>query len=113
MRNGKIKSFFAAFSLTCILIGAFCGFAAVDLSTDRYMPGQFGPFFEISKIQSGSFDFTFLAERYILETRPPEETAALIKKYRGLIPVLPQIFSSLAAEFASGTIVLLPSPAEE
>lgn len=98
MYNGKIKSFFAAFALTCIIIGAFCGFAAVDLSTDRYMPEQFGTFFEIGKIKSGSIEFSFLAEQYILETQPPEEIRAILEKYRGLLPVLPQLFANLTRQ---------------
>lgn len=96
--NRKFKSFFAAFALTGILVGAWCGFAAVDLSTEKYMPGQFGPLLEISRIGDGSVEYSFLAERHILDVKPPKDILAVAKKYRGLLPALPQIFSSLAAD---------------
>lgn len=104
----NIKNFFAAFAITGIMIGALCGFVAVDLSTDRYMPGQFGPFFEISRIESESVEFSFLAERYILDVKPTDETAAAVKKYRGLLPVLPQIFSSLASDGINAVLKRTP-----
>lgn len=102
--NRKIKSFFAAFAVTGILIGAWCGFAAVDLSTDRYMPGQFGPLLEISKVGDGSIEYSFLAERQILDLKPSEDIRRTAKKFRGLFPVLPQIFSSLAANGLSAAL---------
>lgn len=102
--NVKIKrkthAFFGSFAITVILIGALCGFAAVDLSTDRYMPDRFGPFFEIAAITPGGVEFSFLAGDYVLDVSPVRGIIAELKKYRGLFPSPPRVFASLAAEGA-------------
>lgn len=96
--NKSIRSFFAAFAITGILIGALCGFAAVDLSTGRYMPGRFGSFFEVQSIKLDQIEFTFLAQNYTLDTFAAARAGEAARKYRGLLPILPQVVSSLAAD---------------
>lgn len=96
--NRNVKIFFAAFAITGILIGALCGFVAVDLSTGRYMPGKFGSFFEVQSIKLDEIEFTFQAQSYTLDTRPIGKAGETARKYRGLLPLLPQVVSSLAAD---------------
>jgi hypothetical protein len=94
----KSRCFTAAFAVTLILIGAFCGFAAVDLSMERYMPGQFGPMFTISQINSDGVDFSAFAVEYRLDARPFKQARAFLSQYRGLFPAAPRAASALTAE---------------
>ena len=51
--KAKIRMFLGAFFITCVLIGGLVGFMAVDLSTQRYMPGQFPYFWLIGLARKG------------------------------------------------------------
>ncbi len=94
--NRNTRTFFAAFAMALILILALCGFVAVDLSTDRYMPDKFGPFFEINSVKSDSVEFSFQAGEYILDTSIVAKAEEQFKKLSGLIPALPRLCASLA-----------------
>lgn len=93
----KTQVFWSAFAITGILIGALCGFVAVDLSTDRYMPNQFGPMFEISSINSGGADFTFLSVNYHLDAAPVRKITETLAGFRGFFPLITRAASCGAA----------------
>ncbi len=95
VRHKRKRSFGGAFTVTAIMLGMLCGFTAVDLSTDRYMPGQFGSLFEISSVTVEGVDFEFLGERYFIDARALDKPLAALKEYRGLLPGSPQIVSEL------------------
>lgn len=94
----KTQAFFGAFAITVILIGALCGFVAVDLSTDHYMPDRFGPFFEIASITPDGVEFSLLAGNYMLDAAPVRNLLAELKKYRGLFPPEYRVFSAFTAD---------------
>lgn len=96
--NRKTQSFFGAFCITVILIGALCGFVAVDLSTDKYMPDQFGPFFVVESITEDGAAFSYMAGYYTLDFAPVKNVLQILSKYRGLLPAIPRAAASLAAQ---------------
>ncbi len=75
----KKRGFGGAFAVTAILLGMLCGFTAVDLSTDKYMPGQFGSFFEISSITVDGVNFELLGQRYFLDARALDKPFAALR----------------------------------
>lgn len=82
----KVRMFAAGFLVTAVLLGTLCGFMAVDLSTDRYMPGQFGPILQVGRIDGGGVSFSVMGSEYRLSTEPLAEAGDLLLRYRGLIP---------------------------
>jgi hypothetical protein len=80
--------FWGAFAVTLLVLIAACGFIAVDLSTDKYMPGQFGSLFEIQSLTAESLDFELLGKAYSIDfyalKNPPEAALA----YRTVLTVL-------------------------
>lgn len=98
--NRKTKNFVGAFTITLILLLATAGFIAVDLSTDRYMPNQFGPFFEIKSINASGMVFSFLAGDYFLDASYLTGLRLKLSEYRGLLPAAPRVSSTLVSEAA-------------
>lgn len=76
----------AAFAITAILVGAMCGFMAVDLSTDRYMPGQFDPLFHISRMDSTGLDVSLLGWNLSVDSVEMDQVKEGIWLWRGLLP---------------------------
>ena len=94
MRQKK-RLTFSAFCITALLIVALCGFVAVDLSTDRYMPGRFGPLMQISSISEAGVYFSFMGDEYFIDPQPLEQAKQVLHPYRGLLPARPRIVQAL------------------
>lgn len=94
----RTKQCIGAFLITVILIGALCGFVAVDLSTDRYMPGQFGPLFQVSTLGADGLSFSYMGKDYLLMAQPFAQLRQAVEPYRGLLPQHLRIAAALAAE---------------
>jgi len=83
----KTKQFIGGFVITTICIGTLCGFAVVDLSADRYMPGRFAPMFAVTAIESQGVDFSFMGKQYSLYAEPANRIAEVLYPYQGLLPL--------------------------
>lgn len=87
----------AAFLITGIVMIALCGFLAVDLSTDRYMPGQFVPMFEISEVNENGMRVALFGVRYRVEPARLDFVKELACRYRALLPDSVQAAAHLTA----------------
>ena len=82
----KAGLFAGGFVIALIGVGALCGFAAVDLTTDRYMPGQFAPIFEISVPDADGWAVSFMGEQYHIPSEPFLRASRAVEPYRGILP---------------------------
>lgn len=82
----KTQQFIAAFAVAVIFIGALCGFVLVDLSTDRYLPAQFGALFQIGSISDAGVRFTAMGTEYSIAAEQFDTARRQIWEYRGLLP---------------------------
>jgi hypothetical protein len=94
----KSRIFISAFAVSLILIAGLCGFAAVDLSTERYMPGQFGVFLRIEPVPGEELAVILLGRRYSLRAEALELPRKLMGEFRGLLPAAPRIAHALAGQ---------------
>jgi hypothetical protein len=81
-----------------IIIAGLCGFAAVDLSTERYMPGQFGVFLRIEPVPGEELSLILLGRRYSISAEDLEAPRKLLEEFRGLLPTTSRIASALAGQ---------------
>lgn len=108
----KTRLFLGGFMVTTILVGALCGFAAVDLTTDRYMPGAFGPMFEISSLSGEGMRFSFMGEPWLLSFAPLEEASRVLREYRGVLPAHLRAAQASAAYAYRQAAKMLEKPEE-
>jgi hypothetical protein len=94
----KWRIFIGAFAVSMIVIAGLCGFAAVDLSTERFMPGQFGVFLRIEPVPGEELAVVLLGRRYSIKAEDWEAPRKLIKDFRGLLPMAPRIASALTGQ---------------
>ena len=73
-------------AVTLILIGTVCGFMLVDLSSDRYMPGEFAPLYLIDAVDAQGLSFHWMGEAYRVDPRSVMEIQARLWPWRGLLP---------------------------
>lgn len=85
----------ASFAVTAILLATALGFTAVDISTDKYMPGQFGRLFVISEVTADGAGFTFLGQAYRLDITGARAALERLEGYRGLFPPAARIARGL------------------
>jgi hypothetical protein len=81
----KLRYFAAAFVIGLILLAALGGFALVDMTSNTYMPGQFGSLFAISSVDSEGMAFSFMGGEYRLRTQGLAEPASRLFRFRGLL----------------------------
>jgi hypothetical protein len=93
-----MKKFINAFALSMILLAGLCGFAAVDLSTEKYMPGQFAVFLKIEAKPGEELALILLGQRYSLNVKALEAPAELLKDFRGLLPAAPRAAWALTGQ---------------
>lgn len=94
----KTQQTVAAFILTAIVIFAFCGFIAVDMTTDRYLPGQSQRFFKVSSFEAQTLHFSLLGEEYLLDLTRLDPLREAIRAYSGLLPGEITIIGQLTVE---------------
>jgi hypothetical protein len=82
----KLHYFAAAFVIGLILLVALAGFALVDMTSNTYMPDQFGSLFAISSVDGEGVAFSFLGKTYQLDTQKLAEPASRLLRFRGLLP---------------------------
>jgi hypothetical protein len=94
----KWRIFIGAFAASMIIIAGLCGFAAVDLSTERFMPGQFGVFLRIEPVPGEELAVILLGRRYSIKAEDLEAPRKLIESFRGLLPIAPRIANALTGQ---------------
>ena len=94
----KRRIFAGAFAASLIAIAGLCGFAAVDLSTEKYMPGQFGVFLALRVTPGEEISVTLLGKQYALRAEDLEAPLKLLEDYRGLLPVSPRVARALTGQ---------------
>ena len=94
----KVYFFAGGFAITLILIGALCGFMAVDLSTDRYMPGRFGSVFSVSSLDAGGMTLSWMGVEYGLASPLAQLDAQTLLQLRGALPLPWQAASGLGTQ---------------
>ncbi|MDR2931866.1 MAG: hypothetical protein LBV27_02035 [Oscillospiraceae bacterium] len=67
-------------------MGAICGFALVDLSSELYMPGEFRSMFQIDGVDDAGIAFTFMGREYLLGGEYLEQARVYTHRFRGLLP---------------------------
>lgn len=115
MTTKKAKIFGASFAITAICIGAVCGFLAVDLSSDRYMPGQLAPFFQVSDVDEAGIEFAWMGTAYQIDAVQAQELQTAAWEYRGLVPRslrLAGAFAVRCMDWVEEIAVLFPQPEE-
>lgn len=103
----KTRLFAGGFAIACIIIMAFTGFLLVDQSTDRYMPGVFGPMFLISSISGDGVDFAVMGEQYLLSAESVRGAQETLWEYRALIPGSVRLAGALAVQLYDAVCGLL------
>lgn len=102
MRLSKLtKNFLGGFFITLIALGALCGFALVDMRTDRYMPGTFQPLFQLTSLDGSGFSFSWMGMGYRVDTAPAAGVLDTAQSLSGLLPisaVLPGELTELACQ---------------
>ena len=94
----KLRLFTGAFVVTAILIAALCGFAAVDLSAERYMPGSFAPMLQLHRLDQNGLDLAFMGQRHVLPTAYLSQVEEFLRQHIYLLP--PEtLWLSLFAEY--------------
>jgi hypothetical protein len=94
----KWRIFIGAFAASMIVIAGLCGFAAVDLSTERFMPGQFGVFLRIEPVPGEELAIVLLGRRYSVKAEDLEAPRKALEDYRGLLPAAPRIARALTGQ---------------
>ena len=84
--NSHLRYFGAAFCIGVILIGTILGFAAVDMSTERYMPGVFPPLLTITPAADGGFTAACMGYTVSSADLLPETLWEQLYRRRGLLP---------------------------
>lgn len=82
----RTQQFVAAFVISGIVIAALCGFILVDLSTERYLPGQIGPLFAVEEIDAKGLKVALLGQRYTFDASALEGALDVVWRNRGLLP---------------------------
>jgi len=96
--NEKKRMIFGAFAVTLILLLLCAGFVAVDLSSGKYMPGQFGAFFEITSVTPDGVSLTVLSNDYHFPFYSGGMDKDLLVRLRSALPALPFAVGSAAAQ---------------
>ncbi|GHU79759.1 hypothetical protein FACS1894191_3300 [Clostridia bacterium] len=86
----KIRYAAAAFAAGIIIMGTALAFAAVDMSTEKYMPGEFGALFRINSLDRDGAAFTLAGEDYSFDAEDSRVTE-LLHRFRGLSPPGPRL----------------------
>jgi hypothetical protein len=82
----SLRLFFSSCALTFVLIAGFCGFIMVDLSTDRYMPGDFEPIFLIERLDHTGLEFSAMGKSYRVDSATLLGAEENFFNLRGLLP---------------------------
>lgn len=82
----KTQQFLAAFSIACILVLGLCGFILVDLSSDRYMPSEYGPLFLIRSVNQEGMELAALGEEYQISSESGACVHEILWRFRGILP---------------------------
>lgn len=94
----KAKLFMGALGVTLVLIGALAGFLLVDLTTDRYMPGQLPSIFEIGDVSSEGATLSFMGGTYTLNARKVGAIQERLWEHRGALPVEMRLAGGVAVK---------------
>ena len=81
-----MRLFTGAFVVTAILIAALCGFAAVDLSTERYMPGSFAPMLQLNRLDQNGMELAFMGQRYVFPAVYLDRAQKFLRRHIYLLP---------------------------
>jgi len=100
--KAKTRLFIGGFLITFIFISALCGLLVVDLSTDRYLPGRFGPMFAVSNVSAEGLDFSLMGDEYRLSVTGARRWLAYLEPYEGLLPLSIQIAHALGEAACAG-----------
>jgi hypothetical protein len=103
-----MRKFISAFALSTVLLAGLCGFAAVDLSTEKYMPRQFSVFLKIEAKPGEELALILMGRRYSLNAKALEASGKLLQDYRGLLPAVPRVASVLTGQAVRAAADKLP-----
>lgn len=88
----------AAFAITGIALAALCGFAVVELSTDRYVTIETTPLFQVLSVDEEGVRFALLGERYLIESGALDNARERLWQYRGFLPNSVTLTGNLTAK---------------
>ncbi len=96
--KAKTRMFIGAFLTTAVLIGGMAGFMAVDLSTQRYMPGRFPHMFLVDSVGPQGASVSWMGQSYYLDTEAVGRVQKTVWSYRGFLPGGMRLTGSLAVQ---------------
>lgn len=94
----KARLFFGAFLVTAVWLAGVAGFLAVDLSTDRYMPGRFPRLFLVEILGPEGAALSWMGQRYELHAQAVGTAQQALWRYRSFLPSEARLTGSLAVE---------------
>ncbi len=84
--KAKTRMFLGAFLTTAVLIGGVAGFMAVDLSTQRYMPGRFSHLFLVDSVGPRGAAVSWMGQSYYLNAQAVGRVQEAVWSYRSFLP---------------------------
>ena len=99
--NRRTQLFWASLALTAILIFSLCGFALVDLSSDRYMPGQFTHAIDILSFDATGIRFELFGQAWEITPASVGRLLEPLERFRGVLPE-GVFWGKVLAEFLGG-----------
>ena len=93
--------FIAALSITLIFIAMVLGFMAVDLGSERYMPGILDPIYMVGELGAQGVYFYWMGRPYLIYSGQLMEAAANLWPFRGLLPPSIRLAGALAGAISA------------
>ena len=93
----QARLFITALSITLILIAMVLGFMAVDLSSERYMPGILDPIYMVGELGEQGVYFYWMGQAYKIYSGQVMQAGIDFWQFRGLLPPSIRLAGGLAA----------------
>ena len=92
----QARLFIAALCVTLIVITMILGFMAVDLSSERYMPGMLDPIYMVGELGEQGVYFYWMGQAYKIYSGQVMQAGIDFWELRGLLPPSIRLAGGLA-----------------
>ena len=82
--------------MATVLLLTLSGFAVVDMSAERYMPGGFGAMFQVSGLDANGVRFSWMGTSYRVDAAPLKTGLELLWENAALLPLPPRVAAALS-----------------